>query len=287
MGALIRPSERIWAMLSGYAYAARHRRLMVMLQAYVDDSGRGQSPVFVLAGFISSPEKWALFSDEWAAVLAARPGIDYFKMREAHSFKGQFEGWNPGSRDAKISDLSRIIEKYMMAGISLSITIEEYNDIFAPITHKAARSPYFLAVFNMISMLARYQIDMKLHEKVDFIFDRQDGQSGPIMDAWEWFKNNATDDTKDQLGSPPDFRDDKNTMPLQAADLYAWWVRRRQWEKETNTPILASPWTSTNKIPSLMLDFTRAQLEQMRDIILARINSAITFSYGRFFYRQV
>jgi hypothetical protein len=115
----------------------------------------------VLAGFISSPEKWALFSDEWAAILAAQPNIDYFKMREAHYFKGQFEGWNRGSRDAKISDLGRVIEKYVMAGISLSITIDEYNEIFAPITHKAARSPYFLAVFNMVSMLARYQIDMK------------------------------------------------------------------------------------------------------------------------------
>jgi hypothetical protein len=60
------------------------------LQAFIDDSGRGQDPAFVLAGWIASPEQWAEFSDEWIRILHQSPGIEYFKMQEAWRLKRQF-----------------------------------------------------------------------------------------------------------------------------------------------------------------------------------------------------
>jgi hypothetical protein len=285
--ALIRPSERIWAMLSGYPSAARRRRLMVMLQAYVDDSGRGQR-VFVLAGFIASPATWAVFSDEWAAVLATEPHIDYFKMMEAHNFKKQFDGWESRQRDKKISDLYDVIQKHELIGIRLCINMDEYDSLFASIEHDAPHYfyVYVLAVSNIVSMLARYQKDIGLHEKVDFIFDHQPGQSGKIIDVWDFFKEIATDDTKDMLGSLPEFKDDKDTMPLQAADLHAWWARRRQLEKVNGEPRLDWPCRPMRDLQCLALEFTRAQLEQARDMIMERIKASIPSTYGGATYRQ-
>jgi hypothetical protein len=56
-----------------------------MLQAYIDDSGNdGKSPVFVLAGYVSTTEKWETFSDEWDAVLRPANGkqLDVLKMSD-------------------------------------------------------------------------------------------------------------------------------------------------------------------------------------------------------------
>ena len=71
----------------------------------------------------------------------------------------------------------RIIEKNGSAAISISVNIEEYEEVFNVLNHHAARSPYFFALCNMVSMVARYQNMMKLQEKIDFAFDRQEGQS--------------------------------------------------------------------------------------------------------------
>jgi len=47
----------------------------MVLQAVVDDSGKGGGPVFVLAWFVLSAEQWIGFSDQWEVVLDAAPRI--------------------------------------------------------------------------------------------------------------------------------------------------------------------------------------------------------------------
>lgn len=49
-----------------------------------------------MAGFVSTAENWALFSDAWAAELRAGEPINYIKMREANSRDGEFYGWTTG-----------------------------------------------------------------------------------------------------------------------------------------------------------------------------------------------
>jgi hypothetical protein len=55
----------------------------MVLQAFVDDSGIGQPPVYILAGWIADAAKWADFLTEWDRVLRMSPRIRYFKFAEA------------------------------------------------------------------------------------------------------------------------------------------------------------------------------------------------------------
>jgi hypothetical protein len=89
------------------------------LQAFIDDSGRGQDPAFVLAGWIASPEKWAEFSDEWKRILHESPRIEFFKMHEAWCLKGQFSDWEISDRDQKVAPLYAVIERFAMKGIKI------------------------------------------------------------------------------------------------------------------------------------------------------------------------
>jgi hypothetical protein len=62
-------AERVLALISGYPKAIRQRRRFMVLQAVIDDSGKGVDPVFVLAGFVLSAFKWSVFADQWKSIL--------------------------------------------------------------------------------------------------------------------------------------------------------------------------------------------------------------------------
>jgi len=55
----------------------------VVLQAVVDDSGKSEKPVFLLAGFVLNVDEWTAFADQWQNILDGPPKLEYFKMSEA------------------------------------------------------------------------------------------------------------------------------------------------------------------------------------------------------------
>jgi hypothetical protein len=78
-----------------------------VLRLFVDDSGSGgDSRWFVLSGLISTVEKWAEFSDDWGLLLKQPPSVEYFKMSEAESLKGQFVNFDAPERDSKVGALA-------------------------------------------------------------------------------------------------------------------------------------------------------------------------------------
>ena len=71
-----------------------------MIRAFVDDSGSGgDSRYFVLAGYSATVPTWERFVDDWQVVIDATPAIKYFKMAEAESLKGEFQGFDARDRD--------------------------------------------------------------------------------------------------------------------------------------------------------------------------------------------
>jgi hypothetical protein len=71
-------------------------------------------------------------------------------------------------------------------------------------------------------------------------------------------KTAACDDLREMIGDMPIFRDDVKTLPLQAADLYAWWAFKwqregvRNWVREQ-----PFPWPKNRNIARLGVYFGR------------------------------
>jgi hypothetical protein len=61
--------------------------------------------------------------------------------------------------------------------------------------------------------------------KVDFYFDNRSG-SGTLLDFWDDFVENQPEEFRELYGACPRFEDDEEFTPLQAADFWAWWVRK-------------------------------------------------------------
>ncbi|MDR3658285.1 MAG: DUF3800 domain-containing protein [Mycobacterium sp.] len=268
----------VWASMSGLPLGKRERRLSMALQAFVDDSGcEPQSHIFVLAGFVASPQQWAAFSADWQAALDEQPALGYFKMNEAAGLSGEFDpakGWDEAKRDDRVITFARIIAKHTPDRFFTAVR----HDLFAKYLHglptrnrQSMRDPYFLLFYELITSVAVYQASIpRPPEPCDFIFDEHGKIGRRAFRWWDSFRASAKSasgtDFTPYLGSPPIFRNDKDLLPLQAADFYAWHLRRRLgWAIEIS---LRPAETVIEPLNLLGVVFNEARLADIRDTMV-------------------
>jgi uncharacterized protein DUF3800 len=133
----------------------------------------------------------------------------------------------------------RVIEKYVVTSISCRINLADFERAHARAMEWAlARNwePDFASWKNPFFYTFRCLIDhfhggrekmealVPLTEKVEFIFDNQ-GEKAAILAAWDDYIALRDGAVRGYYGTHPRFEDDQDFLPLQAADLWAWWVR--------------------------------------------------------------
>jgi hypothetical protein len=227
--------------LSGLPERLCGRRLIMAVaryEVYVDDSGSDpQSKIFYLGGFISTVERWAAFSNEWDSALALMPTLDYFKMSEAGSFRGQFartRGWNEANREDRLVTFARVINKYAMLRVSASIRHDLFEKYLLNLPaierNLAVDEPYIPLAMHLISGATLFAYNNGIREPIDFIFDEQAGFKEELRERWPVYKRLYQMTARGRqlaplLGAEPSFLDEKDRKPLQGADLYAWHAR--------------------------------------------------------------
>jgi len=213
---------------------------MLMLQGYADDSGSdGQRRPYVLAGFVLPVEKWAQFADDWKAQLDRPPAIAYFRMFEAVERIGQFEWIQPEIRDRKIRDLLDVIDAHKPKGIYSVLQWDEFRALMATnlTGHLANPYPYLFGL--LFDALAKYQQDAAIFpEETDFDFDEQ-GEAGKFcLSIYDKIKAALAENSPEMgemMGRIPIMLNDKKVRPLQAADMFAWAMRRYR-DKDAEDP---------------------------------------------------
>jgi hypothetical protein len=241
-------------------------------RAYLDDSGRYEhSPVLVLGGWIAPISTWVKFVPEWDAMLTMPPRLEYFKMNEAATLKGEFLGWDETRRDERIAIAYKVAEDYIPYQVSVVLELEPYSRIFTPDwIDERAGNPYYFAFYAIISGVAREQKHYDLQNPVHFVFDEQAIEKDKIVKAWDALKMaDASKDIRHLIGSVPYFLDDKKCKPLQAADLAAWWIRKLRTEEPNGIPHVKMPWQSARQIPGFQFHYDEARLIAIRDATIA------------------
>lgn len=239
-----------------------------MLKAVVDDSGRGQPPVFVLAGFLARAQCWAAFADEWDAALKAEPAVKYFKMKEAANFNKKFSRWSAKSRDMKVELLVSIIEKHVDEGFACVIDLQAYNDVFAGAYDGILGGPYHLAVCGVIGLVMSLLESGKIDDKVDFIFDEQGKELGKVLSTWSHIKESCPPEIRTRFGDPPISRSDIDFNPLQAADFLAWQIRRQflaDQGRHSGSIMLETQQRNVSSIKITSRYYNRKSLTEIRD----------------------
>lgn len=191
----------------------------MVLNAYIDGSGNGDPNLLVLAGYIAAADTWIEFSKEWQARLDCA-GLKYFKMNQMAS-KPEIAGW-----------FYRIVEEHdIKAAIACIIYTNELVRVNRMIKYPSyitntaeIENHYYYGIKYIILGLVLDQINIKIMQPVDFIFDHDEAEKRRVLGAWHIIKSAATPSYAPLMGGIPKYGDDKKLKPLQAVDLYAWWL---------------------------------------------------------------
>ncbi|MGF1631284.1 MAG: DUF3800 domain-containing protein [Kiloniellaceae bacterium] len=201
---------------------------MAFLQAFIDDSASETgNHRLVMAGYLNTTSKWALFADAWDEELRAAPAVEYLKMSEANSLRGQFRGWNDDTRDEKLRGFVRVARHFRPISFEVSISRHSYYELVRPASPRGI-SPHFVCTFGVVTAVTRYLTSIGAKTPVDFIFDEQLGVSADIALFFDYMKMSLPRSARTLINGNPIFRDDKKMLPLQAADMLAWHLRREQ-----------------------------------------------------------
>jgi hypothetical protein len=200
-----------------------------MFKAYFDDSCSDKGDrILVLAGCVQSCKVWADFGIAWEAALARRPSIKYLHMREARKLEGEFHRWKAADRDEKIRLLASLVGTFSPWTIGVWVSRAEHDAIVKPIAPSMIRHAYMFLFWAVILKLSHWHQDMGIKLPVEYVFDEQ-GVIGDDAAIWHrHIKSWQPPEVAALMGGTPRFENDKMVLPLQAADMLAWHVRRRK-----------------------------------------------------------
>lgn len=221
------PTRRMRELFSGVPRDKRARRIIVSLQAYIDDS-QTDDEVLVFAGYIARFEQWEEFSIEWQRLLDGPPIWKRFKMSEIALSRDP-------ARWERAGAFYRVAEEHAEAFVAVAIELKALeraaNDSgLAEATRRAGMpdgrlsDPYMIAHRAIVDGTMQYQKSLDLHDPIDFIFDEYKHKRR-VRIGWETFVDTRSDGLRGLLGKEPRFENDEKFLPLQAADMIAWHAR--------------------------------------------------------------
>jgi hypothetical protein len=228
-------AKYLWDLLCDLPSQKRRGIRLVMLRAYFDESGTGQPPVFTLGGFIASSEQWAKFTDAWQTVLDMPLKLDYFKLDDAIHFKGPFSGWSVERRNERILLLNDVIAEHVATGFCFTFNLEDFEIFFKNnvLVQWPYNSVYYFGVMSLILSLGDNRRSMGIDSPIQLIFDDGVKEKSFLQGMWDYARSDTEwADRMNTIGSPY-FLDDKQVLPLQAADMmaglgrYHWMARYR------------------------------------------------------------
>ncbi|MEO6360275.1 MAG: DUF3800 domain-containing protein [Sphingomicrobium sp.] len=231
-------ADRVWSLVSGFSpVALAGKRPLMVMQAFIDDSHDDE--LYVLAGHIASVEAWAQLSRDWERLLPkfgvlSSSGRYAFKMSEMAKLPERME---------RVAPFYRLIEEHVTISISAWLRKSDIKRAFSRLVSPTATlafensiRPFDLVFCGLLDWMNKSKaevskwVDYQL--PIDFYFDEQ-SEKTLMWASWDKFVATRQADFKDFVGGVPRFEDDEKFLPLQAADLWAWWVR--EWI-EADTP---------------------------------------------------
>jgi hypothetical protein len=216
------------AAVSGLPEPRRSRHVLTLLSTYIDDSGsENKGPVFVMAGYLSRVSVWSDFSTAWAACLGQGSRLPYFKMKEAFRLRDCFNGWTEETRDQRVSQLVEILStRPVLTAVVLALSWDDFWRAKSEFPALTDVHPYDMLFHGVMHTVVGQLIKHNISESVEFVFDEQGKAGERAILTYKQIKAVMPPAETHLIIGSPRLADDKQVLPLQAADLLAWQVRR-------------------------------------------------------------
>lgn len=199
-----------------------------MLTAYADETGhsRDEQQKFVgMAGLLAPALNWEAFERKWKATLASKEfNIPYFHMKEFAHSKETFKDWEGNERRRRklFGRLMLHIETALALPFGVIIPMDELRK-FTKEQQELLLDPYFLC-FQSVTAACTTFLDfhnLPKEEKIALVFSEQGEFKNRALQIYDGvMKLEGT--SIHRSTSSPTFRDMREIVPLQAADIVAY-----------------------------------------------------------------
>jgi hypothetical protein len=194
-----------------------------MFTGYFDDAGGADHGYTVVAGWVSTMERWRAFAEQWRYMLAAFR-VPWYDMKTLSHFRGVYETWKstPERKDQFQAAACRIIAANVLAGFACLVE----HPVFAKVNGAHRLKEY---VGNEYA-LAGITVCHKMHDWIriqerpapfEIVFDDGTAKRGKLRDVIrrEGFAEPIFRSPRSRNGMWP-------VIQLQAADFLAYEVRK-------------------------------------------------------------
>ncbi len=199
------------------------QRWLVTLAGYFDASGTGpDAQVFVIAGFVSTAERWIAFEPEWRAALAAEDLKD-FHMTDYVARQGAYLDWDEDRRRRVLGRLIEIVGRHALLAVASAVTLPAYNRLLPAHAKKAVGNPYTISLSRCTGEVRAWADHYGFTDKMQvFVESGRDGKHeffGPLS------ADRRNKPWQRKMGILGFSIVDKHEFPqLQPADILAWEV---------------------------------------------------------------
>lgn len=217
------------------ALAPNGARVLIMLHAYIDDSGtHDDAEVVTMGAFIAPVADWTAFEFDWCAILDREP-LRSFHMSDCEAGRNPYF-WDWPRRAALIHDLRHIIIRYQMLGTALSISRKDWDELVVGKVREDFGSSIEFAFGGAIGQLVLYLRQLWPTQKLAIVVDDQKQRKEDLQ--------RIAGNYRDLKVLYPEieslaFASMQNCVPLQAADMIAWESYRyaQEWLKTGGKPV--------------------------------------------------
>ncbi len=207
-----------------------------VMKCFVDDSGKDRrEPAFILAAWCGTADAMETFADAWDIASRKDKAIEYFKHSESMALEGCFKDFTATEAEDKRISLAEVIANHPVYGFVFIVPHSEYK---THVTDKAIRKrnrlvkrladPFYLAFGDLVRVVLSTHYYAGIRDQIDFIFDgnKSDSALGSSVTAYNRLKREFKNHPWWHLMGTIVPGDDKQLLPLQAADLLAGKTRK-------------------------------------------------------------
>jgi hypothetical protein len=131
----------------------------------------------------------------------------------------------------KVKDLARVVHDCYPTALVTQMMWNDYTNVVKGNVDSRLENPYAFLFFKILG--AKSYLQRRSNEvgnfgfkPVDFIFDKQGPAGLKCLDWYGHLTQRVPEPDRTIISSKPRFEDDQAEIPLQAADMFAWHIRR-------------------------------------------------------------
>lgn len=210
-------AENYLAAAIGVVFGTAKGGAWAMIAAYFDESGtHHSSPVFVVAGLVSTPASWECLTKDWQQALSDE-GVEEFHASEFATGYGKYgedAGWGKDRRNDFYKRMTGIAARWATGRTWTAVLMNDYRQVLKE------GLPYALGAMGCASRICHYSKGLGGKPLVPYVFEQGGKDSGEILNEFAKLRVHERSNLYRMgllsVGPRRDF------LPLQAADLHAY-----------------------------------------------------------------